>query len=59
MYHNVKSFGQTLFYYTGILAWNELPQHIQSVLIISQFKCLVKQFLFSYLNELERHLKYN
>ena len=33
----VKSFGQTSFYYTGVLAWNELPQHIQCVLNISQF----------------------
>ena len=27
----VKSFGQTSFYYTGVLAWNELPQHLQNV----------------------------
>ena len=49
----VKSFGQTLFYYTGELAWNELPQHIQSVLNISQLKCLGKRFLFSFLNDQE------
>ena len=49
----VKSFGQTSFYYTGVLAWNKLPQHIQSVLNISQCKCLVKRFLFSYLNDQE------
>ena len=49
----VKSFDQTSFYYTGVIAWNELPQHIQSVLNISQFKCLVKRFLFSYLNDQE------
>ena len=49
----VKSFGQTSFYYTGVLAWNEFPQHIQSVLNISQFRYLVKRFLFSYLNDQE------
>ena len=49
----VKSFGQTSFYYTGVIAWKELPQHIQSVLNINQFKCLVKRFLFSYLNDQE------
>ena len=49
----VKSFGETSFYYTGVLAWNELPQHIQSVLDNSQFKYLVKQFLFSYLHDQE------
>ena len=27
----VKSIGQTSFYYTCVIAWNELPQHIQSV----------------------------
>ena len=48
-----KSFGQTSFYYTGTIAWNELPQHIQRILNISQFKCLVKRFLFSYLNDQE------
>ena len=38
---------------TRVIAWNGLPQHIQSVLNISQFKCLVKRFLFSYLNDQE------
>ena len=51
----VESFGQTSFYYTGVQAWNELSQHIQSVLNIrhQSFKCLVKRFLFSYLNDQE------
>ena len=47
----VKSFGQTSFYYTGIHAWNELPFSIQSVQNMRQFKCLLKQFLFSCLND--------
>ena len=37
----VKPFGQTSFYYTGVIALNEL------------LKCLVKRFLFSYLNDQE------
>ena len=49
----VKSFGQTFFYYTGIHAWNELPFSIQSVQNMRQFKCLLKQFLFSCLNDQE------
>ena len=49
----VKSFGQTSFYYTGIHAWNELPFSIQSVQNMRQFKCLLKQFLFSCLNDQE------
>ena len=52
----VKSFGQTSFYYTGIHAWNELPFSIQSVQNMRQFKCLVKQFLFSCLNDQEASL---
>ena len=49
----VKSFGPTSFYYTGIHAWNELPFPIQSVQNMRQFKCLLKQFLFSCLNDQE------
>ena len=49
----VKCVGQTSFYYTRVIPWNELPQHMQTVLNISQFKCLVKWFLFSYLNDQE------
>ena len=49
----VKSFGQTSFYYTGIHAWNELTFSIQSVQNMRQFKCLLKQFLFSCLNDQE------
>ena len=52
----VKSFGQTSFYYTGIHAWNELPFSIQSVQNMRQFKCLLKQFLFSCLNDQEASL---
>ena len=52
----VKSFGQTSFYYIGIHAWNEFPFSIQSVQNMSQFKCLLKQFLFSYLNDQEASL---
>ena len=49
----VKLFGQTSFYYTGIHAWNKLPFSIQSVQNMKQFKCLLKQFLFSCLNDQE------
>ena len=49
----VKSYGQTSFYYTGIHAWNELPFSIQSVQNMRQLKCLLKQFLFSCLNDQE------
>ncbi len=50
---NVKSFGKTSFSYTGILDWNFLPIQIQGAINRSQFKRLVKTFLFNHLNNSE------
>ena len=50
MYRILNILLKLRFCYTGV-TWNELPQHIQSVLNINQFKCNVKRFLFSYLND--------
>ena len=49
----VKPFEKNSFYYTSIQAWNELPYNIQSDQNKYQFKCLDKQFLFSYLSNQE------
>ena len=43
----VKAFGISSFLYTGIKAWNELPNNIQGTESKFQFKKQVKQFLFT------------
>ena len=54
----VKSFGKTFVCYTGIQARHELPYNIQSAQNKYKFKCLVKQFLFNYLNNQEANFFY-
>lgn len=41
-----KSYGKSSFRYTGVLLWNELPEHIQVTVWKPLFKCQLKQFLF-------------
>ena len=46
----VKSFGKNTFNYTGILAWNELPNEIKCSTSKFFFKKGIKLFLFDNLN---------
>ena len=47
---SVNSFGKTSFIYTGISIWNKLPNHLKSSKNLSNFKNLVKKYLFQSLH---------
>lgn len=43
---SVNSYGDSSFYYTSVILWNELPSHFKNLRSKPQFKSAVKSFLF-------------